>query len=247
MTKALDDDLSEDESRLIATRVRELLARRRLSRQQLADAAKISLSTLEKALAGRRPFTLATLVRLEQATGAPLRPVGRPRGEAPDSLGAYSRAGAAWLEGDYRTLRPSFEEAGAVYAYRTAIAWDEAASCLVFRESARLDAAFTQTGEVSLPHQSGHIYLHTNYRGQFRIATLGRPSITGALFGLLSTLHSGSGGHLSPIAVPIVLTPLHGATDARFGRIRSGEAGHEEDQAQLQRLVREGFVRMIGA
>jgi transcriptional regulator with XRE-family HTH domain len=53
--------------------VREELARRRLSRQALADLAKISISTLEKALAGRRPFTLATTIRLEEALGASLR------------------------------------------------------------------------------------------------------------------------------------------------------------------------------
>ncbi len=48
-----------------ALRVREEIARRRWSRQAVADKAGISLSTLEKALSGRRPFTLATVVRLE--------------------------------------------------------------------------------------------------------------------------------------------------------------------------------------
>ncbi|HEX7946309.1 MAG TPA: transcriptional regulator, partial [Phenylobacterium sp.] len=57
-----DGDLSIELSQAIATRVREELARRRLSRQALADLAKISISTLEKALAGRRPFTLATTI-----------------------------------------------------------------------------------------------------------------------------------------------------------------------------------------
>src|ERR1700749_1137456 len=70
----VDEDLSEEQSQAVAVRVREALARRRMSRQQLADQAKISVSTLEKALAGRRPFTLATLLRLEEALGLPPRP-----------------------------------------------------------------------------------------------------------------------------------------------------------------------------
>lgn len=56
-----------------AQKIREELARRRLTRQQLAHDAKLSLSTLEKALSGRRPFTLATIIRLEQALGIGLR------------------------------------------------------------------------------------------------------------------------------------------------------------------------------
>ena len=68
-----EKQLSDEQSRSVAALVREALARRRISRQQLADQAKISISTLEKALAGRRPFTLATTIRLEEALGLPLR------------------------------------------------------------------------------------------------------------------------------------------------------------------------------
>ena len=92
-----DKQLSAEQSRQIADTIREEIARRRISRQSLAELAKLSLSTLEKVLGGRRPFTLATTVRLEQALGVSLRktqdgpapavPVGN--GEvAPDGLGA---------------------------------------------------------------------------------------------------------------------------------------------------------------
>jgi len=192
-----DGDLSIELSQAIATRVREELARRRLSRQALADLAKISISTLEKALAGRRPFTLATTIRLEEALGATLRAPVRapPAGLAPESLGAYSRPAIAWLEGEYLTLRPSFEDPDAVYAYRTEIAWDDAASSLAFREAARLDADFTQRGVVSLSNQSGHIYLVTSEQGQFRLITLSRPAVGGEMYGVLATLQAGQGSH----------------------------------------------------
>ena len=64
---------------------------------------------------------------------------------------------------------------------------------LVFAESERLDAANAQAGVVSVPIPSGHIYLTTNARGQMRLAMLGRQLRTGEMYGLLTTLFSGSG------------------------------------------------------
>src|SRR5438046_5481593 len=127
-----DKQLSDDQSRQVAETVREEIARRRMSRQWLADQAKVSLSTLEKALGGRRPFTLATIVRLEQALGVILRKAAAAPAAsatssgteiAPDGLGAYSRRAVSFIEGTYLTLRPSFGDKDAIYAYQTVIAW----------------------------------------------------------------------------------------------------------------------------
>ena len=68
-----DEWLDETRAAEIARQVREELARRRISRQALADLARISISTLEKALSGSRSFTLATVIRLEEALGTSLR------------------------------------------------------------------------------------------------------------------------------------------------------------------------------
>src|SRR6185437_8682295 len=98
MGSAEQRELSERENRDVSARVREQLARKRMSRQHLADEAKISISTLEKPLNGSRPFTLATLVRLEAALGIALRPAGKGTNadgaspSAPNELGGYSRA-----------------------------------------------------------------------------------------------------------------------------------------------------------
>ena len=70
---APDKQLSAEQSRQVAEMIREEIARRRISRQTLAEQAKLSLSTLEKVLGGRRSFTLATMVKLEQALGVSLR------------------------------------------------------------------------------------------------------------------------------------------------------------------------------
>src|SRR5882757_1161988 len=199
MAATSEKQLSDEQSRAVAAQVREELARRRISRQRLADQAKISISTLEKALAGRRPFTFATTIRLEEALGVVLRkaggngahPVAVVPSLAPGDLGFYSRPAVSWLEGSYLTLRPSFGDPSAIYAYRTELAWDETLSSLVFRESERVDAEFSQQGLVSVPNQSGFIYLVTNRHGQYRLVIISRPTISGEMFGIMTTLQVG--------------------------------------------------------
>src|SRR5687768_12865480 len=148
-------DVEVEGGEAIALRVREELGRRRLSRQWLADEARVSLSTLEKALSGRRSFTLATVVRLEDALGVSLRSgaVAVPTSlYAPEAMGAYARPGVQWIEGTYLTLRPSFSEAGSVFAYLTEIAWDDGQGHLKFSEAERIDRQYEQKGFVSFPH-----------------------------------------------------------------------------------------------
>lgn len=242
-------ELPEAQSQAIARAVREALARRRISRQKLADDARLSISTLEKALSGRRPFTLATTIRLEEALGVSLRgdvlpePARESGRHAPEELGAYSREAVAWLEGRYLTLRPSFGAAEAIFAYRTEIQWNAEAGCLTFREAERSDAPFAQTGHVSVPHQSGAVYLVTNWRGQYRLVMLGRPTILGEMYGILTTLQAGRGSQLTPVATPIAFIP-----EARlksvppYGRISAGMPEFATCQALLKRVGDEGYA-----
>lgn len=244
--------LSGEESRALSLRVREELARRRMTRQGLADAAKISISTLEKVLAGRRTFTLATIVRLEEGLGTKLLPSasvngagGPANGTAPDALGNYNRAYVRWLEGSYLTLRPSFGEKNAVYAYRTDISWNEATSTLDFREAERIDQDYTQFGTIAVPHQSGHIYLVTNRHGQHRLIVVARPTIKGEMHGLLTTLQSGKGAHLSPVATPIVLKLLKAGEKVAFGRVGPGHAAYAKYAGLLKRTLDEQFAAFL--
>lgn len=238
----------------VATRVLEELARRRMSRAALAAAAKLSLSTVEKILSGRRAMTLTTIVRLEEALQVRLRngtveaaALATPAapGCAPDELGGYGRAAVQWLEGAYLTLRPSFSGNGAIYAYRTDIAWNEPRSVLTFREAERTDIDYTQFGDVAVPHQSGHIYLVTNRHGQHRLVILARPTITGEMHGLLTTLQAGRGSHLSPVSMPIVLAPIKPDRLALFGRIAVGNPAHATYGALLRRTTAEHYAQFI--
>lgn len=247
-----NNELSEALSRDLAAKVREELARRRMSRQRLADQAKISISTLEKALSGSRPFTLATIIRLEEALHMKLREAAAPgkatatlaAESAPLELGGYSAAAVKWLEGDYLTLRPSFDLKDAIYAYRINIAWSADDKCLRFQESERLDAPFSQAGTISVPNKSGQIYLHTNDQGQFRLAILGRPRISGEMYGILTTLRVSQGGQLQPVAAPLVLLPLTRQTPL-FGRIAPSDPNYRSFREHLDRAIREDYVRLI--
>jgi DNA-binding phage protein len=236
-------ELSAEGSNNVALLVREELARRRLSRQWLADEAKVSLSTLEKALSGRRPFTLSTVVRIEDALGTNLRARAQGSGAvllAPESMGAYSRAAVQWLEGSYLTLRPSFSESGAIFAYLTSIAWDDAKAHLVFSEAGRTDSEYEQKGFVSFSSLSGTIYLVTISEGQYRMALLNRPS-GGGLSGILLTLAAGEGAQLIPAAVPICLMPVR--SEAALGVIREGHECYPEYRSCVDRVTQRSYAR----
>jgi transcriptional regulator with XRE-family HTH domain len=246
--------LSDEQSQSVAAMVREELARRRISRQRLADQAKISISTLEKALAGRRPFTLATTIRLEEALGVSLRNgshngarvAAAAAGLAPGDLGFYSRQAVSFIEGLYLTLRPSFGDPSAIYAYRTEICWDERLSSLIFRESERIDAEFAQQGLVSVPNESGYVYLVTNRQGQYRMVIISRP-IYGEMFGIMTTLQAGRGAQLMPVAAPIAYVPLEGLGDVEFGRIAADHPRHDSYRSYLRRTVEEPFALFLPA
>ena len=237
----------------VAARVLEELARRRMSRAALAAAAKLSLSTVEKILSGRRAVTLTTIIRLEDALQVRLRDevtaekshATIPAGFAPDGLGGYGRAAVKWLEGAYLTVRPSFSGSGAIYAYRTNISWNDERSVLTFREAERSDSEFTQFGDVAVPHQSGHIYLATNRHGQHRLAIFGRPTITGELHGLLTTLQAGRGTQLTPVSMPIAMQPMDENKPPHFGRIGSGHPAHGTYGALLRRTIGDHFAQFV--
>jgi transcriptional regulator with XRE-family HTH domain len=241
-----DGWLDDGRAREIARLVREELARRRISRQALADLARISISTLEKALSGRRSFTLATVIRLEEALGAPLR--GQPTapvaasGSAPDELGGYTHGAVRWLEGRYLTLRPLFGSEPGIHAYRTDIAWQPESSRLAFAESERIDN-FAQSGPVSLPHLSGQIYLVTSEGGQYRLAILSRPTIDGSLYGILTTLLVGHGSQLVPAACPIALLRIGDAAAPAFGSIAPGHPSYPSYRAELDAVTDKDFAR----
>jgi hypothetical protein len=157
-------------------------------------------------------------------------------------MGAYARPAVQWLEGTYLTLRPSFSEPRAIFAYLTSINWDEANGHLVFSETARTDAEYEQKGFVSFPNISGAIYLVTMWQGQYRVALLNRPSGRW-LSGILLTLAAGQGAQLIPASVPIVLLPTTAEDGKTIGVVREGDADYEEYRTCVDRVTDQGYAR----
>ncbi|WP_234027243.1 helix-turn-helix transcriptional regulator [Erythrobacter sp. KY5] len=240
--------MSDFDSEEVATRLREEIARQRLSRARLAENARLSISTLEKTLSGRRRFTLATVVRLEEALGASLRDEVAPQATgpslAPAEMGSYARPAVRWIEGEYLTLRASFGEEGAVYAYRTEIRWSAAKGHLVFAESNRVDATFEQAGFVSMPHLSGHTYLMTSEEGQYRMIMLGRATREARMFGLLSTLQVGQGSQLVPVSCPVALVPIGQIEEPVFGLVRESDERGAEYRGVLDAALEADYCRL---
>ncbi len=240
-------ELSTTERLDVARRVREEIARRRISRQTLAAKARVSLSTLEKALTGTRPFSLATVIRIEETLGVTLRPSPQiaAQTEAPEYLGAYSHPAVRWIEGRYVTIRPSFDGAGSLYAYMTDVQWNDAEGYLGFAESGRVDAKYEQSGTVSLSNLSGHIYLVTNTTGQYRMMILSRPTIEGAMYGVLTTLKVGHGSQLVPISCPIALVRYEQIAAPKLGVFNSGSAPFAAYRAILDTVMEQDFARFV--
>jgi hypothetical protein len=157
-------------------------------------------------------------------------------------MGAYARPAVQWLEGTYLTLRPSFSEPDAIFAYLTAIGWDEGNGHLVFSESARTDSEYEQKGFVSFPNISGAIYLVTISQGQYRVALLNRPSGRW-LSGILLTLASGEGAQLIPASVPLVLLPTAPEENKPVGVLREGDSAYEEYRDCVDRVTQRGYAR----
>jgi transcriptional regulator with XRE-family HTH domain len=232
----------------IIMRIREELAQRRMARAQLADLAKVSLSSLEKSLAGQRPITEQTILRIEQVLGLrfPREADKQQQDVAAEHLGSYTRPAVAGIEGCYLTLRPAPQDSDALVAYETYIFWDITTSCLRFREHGRADSAYTQQGEVAFPHQSGHIYLITNAHGQQRLMMLSRRAIDGALHGLMLTLQPLRGGRLQPVSMPIAMLPMADEFEKLRGLVKPEAQEYARLKAVLDSVLQEGFAAVLG-
>ena len=124
----------------------------------------------------------------------------------------------------------------------TTIRWLTDKGHLGFAESRRVDGQFEQTGHVSMPNLSGHIYLVTNEAGQYRLMILSRPTTEGALNGVLTTLQAGPGSQLVPVACAIALRKC-APEDHPTGLIAPGSDAFETYRKTLNAAITGDFVR----
>lgn len=74
-----------------------------------------------------------------------------------------------------------------------------------------------------------------------------RPTIQGEMHGLLTTLQSGRGAHLSPVATPIVLKSLKKDARAHYGRIAAGHQAFAVYSALLRKTLDDNFAAFLPA
>src|SRR5262249_14087681 len=98
------------------------------------------------------------------------------------------------------------------------------------------------SGSVSVPHQSGHIYLLASRNGQYRLIVVSRPTITGEMYGILTTLQVGRGSHLMPVAAPIAMVPSRALKEFRFGQFLPKSPTYALYMKYLKRAVEDQFA-----
>ena len=98
---------------------------------------------------------------------------------------------------------------------------------------------------MSVPNQSGYIYLVTNRQGQYRLVIISRPTIYGEMFGIMTTLQVGRGNQFMPVSAPIAYVPLTRPANAEFGRIAAGHPCYEGYRKYLKRTVEEQFALFL--
>ena len=85
----------------------------------------------------------------------------------------------------------------------------------------------------------------TNWRGQYRLAVLGRPTIRREIYGLLTTLQQGRGSQLTPTASPLALVPLEqsgAAGTPQYGRVSRLDRCFPAYKGHLDRIGLDGFA-----
>ena len=93
-----------------------------------------------------------------------------------------------------------------------------------------------------MPHQSGHIYLVVNRNGQYRLIIVSRPTISGEMYGMLTTLQVGRGSQLMPVSAPVVMVPTRAVKNIQFGQIRAADQCHGLYRKYLKRTVDDQFA-----
>ena len=98
---------------------------------------------------------------------------------------------------------------------------------------------------MSVPTRPGHIYLVTNVHGQYRLIIVTRPTISGEMYGILTTLQVGRGAQLTPVAAPIALIPLRRLKEVHFGRVGPSDSCYAMYRQHLKRTVEEPFALFL--
>lgn len=239
----------DEENRLrVAAAIKKHLHSIGKSRKESLYDKGLSVSTIDKALAG--DFSEATLNRIEAILGVKFT-AGESifADQAPDDLGNYTFKSVEHLQGDYIVARPCFANSGRLNVYGMTLSWDEHEACLVFTEKLRGDPKYTQRGKVFIPFGKPFFSLVTTAKGSVRLINLYLPDGDGVCRGVVSTLHP-QGGNFLPATSPIILKRIdldEVAGTVASGFLMSDAPGYGEYKSLLDSITDEGFAIVVNS
>lgn len=241
--------------------IRTAMVEKKLTQQELADAADCHEKTIQNLMQGRTVrdqtlFDVCMVLDLDyqrikddwagsMTATQPMDLQGEGGVVAPVYMGAYTRAGVDHYLGSYLTLRPAFTAPDRIVAYRTDIVWDPDWPSLLFEERNRADAPFSHRGRLYLPASSMFIHLVSLTKGAMRMIIVSQLDQEGQMRGLITTLNKQRANYV-PVSSPIVYAKLADFKGAKLGEIKPGEASYDEYRELLEATTADGYARLVG-
>ena len=215
--------MSAPEEDPVVARIREELARRPMSREQLAHRASVSKSTVDKLMTGA--YSPKTVAKIEEALGVPLQRLQVVSDVAPDWLGGYARSDVEIYLGDYELIRPDTTMPGRrINIYAMAMDWDEGGSRLRMIHHGIERSRYRQFGVISVPEGQPYIFVVSSDGGWHQSCILERISFTRDMSGLMFGLNMVSRANLyRPVVVPMALVGYEGERRATRAVTQSDE------------------------
>ncbi len=178
------------------------MQREHLSQKQLADRAKLSPSTVYRALQG--DFSDKTLKSIEKALNLQLSQEKTVSEKFSDKeYGAYSREVYAHYEGLYKCIRPLFTKEDHVIVYYMRTYWSEEEGCFLFSE---INDNYAHSGKIFIPPNVPFLHFLTSETGSLRLITACHlPGNVNILRGIVLTLAHPSRMDFLPGAAEILM------------------------------------------
>jgi len=166
-------------------------------------------------------------------------------GNAPASLGGYSKGVYGHFAGNYKTIRPAYDDLSRLKTYRTVIEWDSSVPCLRFTETQRSDP-YAQNGQIYIPPSSAFMYLMTISKGWIRTVLVSQlVSHSSVMRGLILSQFNISGAHYAPVCAPIIYVKEKPNEDMiAYGEIGAEDKHYKGYARLLWETISETYVKV---
>ncbi|MCB1422006.1 MAG: hypothetical protein KDJ69_05980 [Nitratireductor sp.] len=233
------NSFSEDQKIQVASNLRGVLARQRLTQEGLQGLTEeknppgLSIATIQRAVRGE--FSEKTIRILEATLEENLLDQVMLKQAVSDSRwGGYAYAAVERYIGDYLCCRRSFGNRDTVYIYHLSIDWDQENACLKYSDRNSFGGDYSQTGYVCIPPASTFLHLLTLEQGSCRLITVTHMLANMMMRGAVLTMYNPKGVVFTPACAPILIKKIT-EEDAASSLVGEYNKGDE----QVADLVRE--------